>query len=102
MLLVSTKPLKVVPDDNRYVDLPDNSAVTKVFNNKSPDFTYATDMEEVEEGLNCFAVPFKSGGPQVACVAMSGPSYRFTEEKIEEAYKAYKDIMKRLGLECHL
>lgn len=101
-VVVSTQPLKVVPDENRFIDLPDNSAVAKVFNYSGDDLDYATDLEEVEQGLNCFAAPYRTGGRLVGCVAMTGPSYRFTEERIAHAYRAYLDIMRDLGLENHI
>ena len=101
-VVVSTQPLKVVPDENRFIDLPENSAVARVFHGSADKTGYATDLEEVEQGLNCFAVPYRSGGRLVGCVAMTGPSYRFTKERIDEAYRAYLDIMKRLGLENHI
>lgn len=101
--VVSSHSLKVVPDENRFIDLPDVSAVTKVYKNyRKEDFTYGTDLEEVEEGLNCFAVPYKIDGKIAACVALTGPSYRFTKEKMDQAYEAYKKIMMELGLEKHL
>jgi len=100
--VVSPHSLKVVPDENRFIDLPDNSAVSKVYNNYSDDFTYATDLEEVDEGLNCFAVPYKIEGKIAACVALTGPSYRFTKEKMEVAYEVYRNIMTELALEKHL
>lgn len=99
--IVSSHPLKVVPDENKYILLPDNSAVAKLFNSKE-DVEYTTDLEEVDEGLNCFAVPYKSGGEIVGCLALTGPSYRFTKEKMDEAHAAYIKIMKKLGLENHL
>jgi len=101
-VVVSTQSLKVVPEDDDYIDLPENSAVAKVFNNITDDFTYATDLEEVEEGLNCFAVPYRTGGILIGCVVMTGPSYRFNEKRIEYAYQVYLEIMKRMGLNCHI
>lgn len=99
--VVSSQPLKVVPDENKYINLPDNSAVAKLFNAKE-EVKYTTDLEEVDEGLNCFAVPYKTGGEVVGCVALTGPSYRFTKAKMDEAHEAYIKIMKKLGLENHL
>lgn len=101
-VVVSTQSLKVVPEDDDYIDLPENSAVAKVFNNITDDFTYATDLEEVEEGLNCFAVPYRTGGILIGCVVMTGPSYRFNEKRIEYAYQVYLEIMKRMELNCHI
>jgi len=99
--VVSSQPLKVVPDENKHINLPDNSAVAKLFNSKE-EVKYTTDLEEVDEGLNCFAVPYKSGGKIVGCIALTGPSYRFTKAKMDEAHEAYIKIMMKLGLENHL
>lgn len=101
-VVLSTQPLKVVPNDDQYIDLPDKSAVAKIYRGWSDGMRYATDLEEVEQGLNCFAVPFKSGDSIVGCVALSGPSYRFTAEKMEQAYAAYCNIIKKLNLESHI
>jgi DNA-binding IclR family transcriptional regulator len=101
-VVVSTQSLKVVPDHDDYIDLPEKSAIAKVFNGITDDFTYATDLEEVEEGLNCFAVPYRTGDKLIGCIVMTGPSYRFTQEKIEYTYRAYLDIMARLGLTAHI
>lgn len=100
--VVSTQSLKVIPDNDDYIDLPENSAVAKVFNNITDDFTYATDLEEVEKGLNCFAVPYRTGSILIGCVVITGPSYRFNEKRIEYAYQVYLEIMKRIGLKCHI
>lgn len=101
-VVLSTQPLKVVPDEHRFIDLPDNSAVTKIYRTYETGVRYATDLEEVEEGLNCFAVPFKWGNMIIGCVALTGPSYRFTKEKMEQTYAIYCNVMKRLNLEKHL
>lgn len=100
--VVSPHSLKVVPDENRFIDLPDNSAVAKVYKNFDEVFTYSTDLEEVEEGLNCFAVPYKIDGKIAACIALTGPSYRFNKEKMDRTYEVYKKIMTELDLENHL
>lgn len=101
-VVVSTQSLKVVPDSEDYIDLPENSAIAKVYNGISDTFTYATDLEEVEEGLNCFAVPFRTGDELIGCIVMTGPSYRFNKEKIELTYHTYLEIMNRLDLTAHI
>lgn len=101
-VVLSTQPLKVVPNDDRFIDLPDHSAVAKVYRGLPEGRRYATDLEEVEQGLNCFAAPFRSGGSIVGCVALTGPSYRFTAKKMEQTYTAYCSILKKLGLEDKL
>ena len=100
--VLSSQPLKVVPEDGKFIDFPDQAAVAKVFNGTDIDLNYSTDFEEVYQGTNCFAVPYKTGGTIVGSIALSGPSFRFTEEKMKEAYTAYLEIMKELNLENHL
>ena len=97
-VVLSKQPLKVVPDHDSFISLPPASAVAKVFASPKGETAYALDLEEVEPGLNCFAVPFYSGDARVGCVALSGPSYRFTKEKMDKAYAAYCDILQRLQL----
>jgi DNA-binding IclR family transcriptional regulator len=100
--VVSTQALKVVPDDGQFFDFPDYSAIGQVFLNTDPDFTYAVDLEQVSKGLNCFAVPFRANGKTVGCIVLTGPSYRYTEEKIKETYDIYQKIMKDIGFEDHI
>jgi DNA-binding IclR family transcriptional regulator len=46
---------------------------------------YAIALEELEPGLNALAVPIRNHeGEVIACVSVSGPSHRFTEEYIYE------------------
>lgn len=101
-MVVSTHTLKVIPDNDNYIILPENSAISKVFNNITDCFTYETDFEEVEEGLNCIAIPFRSGDKLIGCTVVTGPSYRFNEEKIKNTYKIYLDIMNKLNLTRHI
>jgi DNA-binding IclR family transcriptional regulator len=96
-VVLSKQPLKVVPDQDRFITLPENSAVSKVYGRRTQN-GYATDLEEVEKGLNCFAVPFYSGGEMVGCVALTGPSYRFTKDRMKETYQTYCEVMDRLHL----
>jgi DNA-binding IclR family transcriptional regulator len=100
--VLSSQPLKVVLEENKFIDFPDGAAVAKVFNNTDKNLKYFTDFEEVYQGTNCFAVPYKTGGTIVGCVALSGPSFRLTDEKMKETYTIYLEIMKELGLENHL
>lgn len=100
--VISSQPLKVVPEEGRFIEFPDHSAIAKVFSNTDPSFRYAIDIEGVYEGMNCFAVAYKTGGEVVGCIVITGPSYRFTEDKMEDVYETYQEIMKELGLEDHL
>lgn len=81
-VVLSTQPLKVVPDDDKYIKLPDNSAVNRLYNSENKEIKYVADMEGVAEGLNCMAIPYKTDGKMTACITFNGPSYRFTKEKI--------------------
>lgn len=101
-VVLSAQPLKVVPDEKNFIALPRASAVVKVYEGYRQGMTYARDLQEVTEGLNCFAVPFKSGERIIGCVALSGPAFRFTEAQMERAYAAYVNIMKRHNLEKYL
>lgn len=95
-VVLSNQPLKVVPGNDKFIDLPEISAVAKVYRNELDHGKYATDLEDVEKGLNCFAVPFYSGGALTGVIALTGPSYRFTEEKMEQAYAVYKKLKEQL------
>jgi DNA-binding IclR family transcriptional regulator len=97
-VVVSKQPLKVVPENDRYIRLPENSAVAKVYRGLGKGEPYAMDLEDVEEGLNCFAVPFYSGETMVGVVALTGPSMRFTRKKMKQAYDFYCSLLKQMGL----
>lgn len=101
-VVVSNQSLKVVPDNENFIDLPEQSAIAKVFSNIHEDFTYATDLEEVEAGLNCLAIPYRTGNNLIGCVVVTGPSSRFNEEKIKNAYEVYLDIIKQMGLTSNI
>ena len=98
-VVISSQPLKVVPSDDKYIDLPENSAVAKVYRGLPRGVRYATDLEDVEPGLNCFAVPFYAGGSMAGCVALTGPSCRFSKARMERAYHVYVDTLARLRLD---
>jgi len=98
-VVLSRQPLKVVPDQNQFIDLPDNSAVAKVYAGAGPEFRYALDIEGVQTGLNCFAAPFYASGTMLGCVALSGPSCRFTADKMEQVWSAYQSALKELKLD---
>ena len=98
-VVLSTQPLKVVPTNDHFIDLPDSSAVAKAFREELGDLGFATDLEEIEPGLNCFAVPIRSGSFIVGCVALTGPSCRFTLERMKKAYAVFCRLMKQSGME---
>ena len=63
---------------------------------------YATTVGEYEDGLNALAVPVRDArGSVVAALSASGPSYRFTAERMEELVPRVKgageEISRRLG-----
>jgi DNA-binding IclR family transcriptional regulator len=63
---------------------------------------YATTQGEYEEGLNAIAVPVRDAqGSVVAALSASGPSYRFTRDRMEELVpriqEAGAQISRRLG-----
>ena len=63
---------------------------------------YAVASEELEEGLNAVAAPIRGPeGTVVACVSISGPSYRLEVERMPElaaaAVEAAAEISRRLG-----
>ncbi|RCX19353.1 IclR family transcriptional regulator [Anaerobacterium chartisolvens] len=52
---------------------------------------YAIDCMEHEFGIKCIAVPvFDKSGAVCAAISISGPSLRFTNERIEELYELLK------------
>lgn len=100
--VVSSHPLKIVPEEGEFIDFPDNSAVGKIYENLNEKIFYATDFEEVYEGVNCFAIPYIEGDKITGVVAVTGPSSRFTSNKMKEAYSIYVEIIKELELDKHL
>ncbi len=63
---------------------------------------YAAAAEELEEGLNAVAAPIRGpDGTVVACVSVSGPSYRLEVERMPEVATALiaaaAEISRRLG-----
>jgi IclR family acetate operon transcriptional repressor len=100
--VVSSQPLKVVPEEGKFIDYPDNTAIAKVFTNSEDVNRYATDFESVYVGINCLAIPYKIAGKVIGCLVITGPSNRLTKEKMENAYELYLEIIKNLGLEEHL
>lgn len=54
---------------------------------------YATDNEEIEEGLRCVAAPIRDYlGQVVAAVSIAGPSMRMSLEKMESIAESVKEI----------
>jgi DNA-binding IclR family transcriptional regulator len=64
---------------------------------------YATDLEELEEGLRCIASPVRDYTRKViGALSVSGPANRLTDEKIQttigaEVAQLAKDLSTRLG-----
>lgn len=101
--VLSSQPLKVVPGEGKFIEMPDHSAVGQVFlNYEKDDFEFAKDLEGIFEGTNCFAAPYVNGDKAVGCVVLTGPSYRYTEAKMEETMEVFRSVMVEMGLEDHL
>lgn len=95
--VLSSQPLKVVPEGKKFLDLTDASAAGQVYlNYKNDDFKYAKDLENILVGINCFAVPYMIGEKIAGCLSITGPSNRYTETKIDETYKIYEEVLKKL------
>lgn len=66
---------------------------------------YALDDEEFDDGIRCVGVPVRDYTRRViAGLSISGPSYRFTDERLEKeliplAKKAGEALSRRLGFE---
>ena len=63
---------------------------------------YATDAEEIEEGVGCVAAPvFGAGGRVVAAISVSGPAGRLDGERLEgiipEIKRIAADLSRSLG-----
>lgn len=63
---------------------------------------FATTVEELEEGLNAVAAPIRDrDGVVIACVSVSGPSYRLGADRLREVgpltVTAGDDVSRRLG-----
>jgi DNA-binding IclR family transcriptional regulator len=101
-IVLSTQPLKVVPDDEKYIKFTENSAINMLYNTKDKEVKYVIDIEGVEKGLNCMAIPYKINGKMAACIVFTAPSYRFTKGKMKDAYDKFLDIMKKNKLEEHI
>ncbi len=99
--ILSSKPLKVVPEEGQFIDLPSNTAVAQVFMDENFNKDYTVDLEYVYEGMNCMAIPYRNKDQIVGCIAFSGPSNRFTKDKIEQAYDIYLSVIEELGLYSH-
>ena len=60
---------------------------------------YALDHEEIAEGLTCVATPlFDQNGSVKYAMSTSGPTFRMTEEKIDETIQNMKEVAKTLSL----
>ncbi len=63
---------------------------------------YAEDNMEHEYGVRCVAVPIRNyEGKVVAACSLSGPSLRFTDEKIEEYSKKIKSVVEKCSNLIH-
>lgn len=94
--ILSTQPLKVMPDQGELLSFPDYSAVGQVYNCFGDEgFEYGMDIQKVYEQTNCFAVPYFKNNELIGCFAITGPSYRYTPEKIKASYDIYQEILNK-------
>ena len=68
---------------------------------------FALDEQEQEDGINAVAAPIlDSNGQPMASVAIAGPAYRLTRERLIEfgpsVLASARDITKELGMAAHL
>jgi len=67
---------------------------------------YAMDDEEYDEGIRCVAVPIRDYTRRViAGISISGPAYRFTDERMEKeliplALESGRSLSRRLGYDA--
>ncbi len=60
---------------------------------------YAVDDEEIAEGLRCVATPlFDQNGDAKYAISTSGPSFRMTDERIQEITEIMKEVSTELSL----
>ncbi|MCK9190830.1 MAG: helix-turn-helix domain-containing protein [Sphaerochaetaceae bacterium] len=100
--VLSSHPLRVVPNESKYRKSAPTSAVAQIYLSEDTEFKYKKDLHSVEEGLNCMSIPYRSNGKITATITLSGPSSRFTERKMEEAYQVFLDTMEKMQLEEHI
>lgn len=94
--ILSTQPLKVMPEEGKVLTFPDYSAVGQVYKSyQDEDFEYGIDIQKVYEQTNCFAVPYYKNNDIVGCFAITGPSFRYTPDKIKNSYETYNKIINR-------
>jgi DNA-binding IclR family transcriptional regulator len=59
---------------------------------------YALDNEEAEEGVHCVAVPiFDCGGKAVAAISISGPSFRFDQQRSASMVESLRTVARELS-----
>ncbi|MBK5199912.1 MAG: helix-turn-helix domain-containing protein [Spirochaetaceae bacterium] len=100
--VLSSQSLKVVPIESHYDELLDISAVNKAYKNCNENIKFETDLEQVQNGLNCMAIPYKNDNKIVATIAFTGPSFRFNLEKMEKAYEAFLLVMNKYKMGNHI
>lgn len=86
-----------IDEEEKLVDLQRIKKELEIIGEKG----YALDLEELEVGLNCIAVPIRNGiGEAIAAISISIPSSRLTKEKLntmkDELLKVAKEISDEL------
>lgn len=100
--VLSSQSLRVVPIESHFNELSDITAVCKAYKNCNESIKYETDLEQVQPGLNCMAIPYKNNNTIVATIVFTGPSFRFTLEKMEKAYEAFLSVMNKYQMSEHI
>jgi IclR family acetate operon transcriptional repressor len=61
---------------------------------------FATAFDELEEGLHAVAAPiFNHESTVIACVSVSGPSYRLSRERVQEISPQVRQAAERISQE---
>lgn len=94
----SSKNLRLDPETGTEESINSNSAIGKIFNSflNKKFSSFATDLEEVEIGMNCVAFPFLKKERLLGVIGIGGPSSRLTKKKIEECTKKYYELISRV------
>lgn len=93
--VLSLHPLKVTTDPNKFIYMPPQSAVSHAYENYyKEDYTYSKDLENVYKGLHCMGIPYVVNNKVIGVFGITGPSSRFTVDKMNDAFKKFKRIAK--------
>lgn len=87
--------IKVDPSLGKEEDINLASAIGKIYKSYEDknELEYATDFEEVEEGMNCIAFPLVKDNNLIGVIGLGGPSNRLTKDKMEKINLKWKEIL---------